>query len=62
MTIIGFSEHPVTKCEQGANLSLHDEHNRAMASTVPRNITDESAMMAISVAPIWLIFSCTVTP
>lgn len=33
-------------------LSLQEEHKRAMASTVPRKMTEESAIMAISVAPI----------
>src|SRR5699024_123959 len=43
-------------------LSLQDEHSKAIASTVPRKMTEERAMIAISVAPIWLIFSWTVTP
>ncbi len=38
-------------------LSLHEEQRSAIERTVPRKMTEERAMMAISVAPIWLIFS-----
>lgn len=43
-------------------LSLQDEHNKTMARIVPRKMTLLRAIIATSVAPMWLIFSWTVTP
>ena len=47
-----FSKKSFKKISLVQYLSLHEEHSNAIARTVPKNMTDERAMMAISVAPI----------